>query len=138
MPNYLARPAPGRCGTILLDPRARRPTIVETMAFTRSHQKITPALGSRMQEERGDAPLDVIVELTPDPVEPESVPELREAFEKAVEPVNSAIARCGGEVTDAAWLNRTVRAKLSAAGVHELTELHGVARVDVPHRIARD
>lgn len=98
-------------------------------------RKITSALGSKLGEEDDDRVLDVIVELTPDPAEASTAPALREAFEKAVQPVSEAISGYGGEVVDAAWINRTVHAKLPATKVAELTGLPEVAALDVPHRL---
>ncbi|HWG09250.1 MAG TPA: hypothetical protein VN672_09605 [Solirubrobacteraceae bacterium] len=106
------------------------------MSSEEQSRKITPALGSRMREDDADPLLDVIVELASDPAD-RSIPEAREAFEKAVEPVSSTIRRYGGEVTGGAWLNRTLRAKLPATSVHALTGLHEVAAIDVPHHVTR-
>jgi hypothetical protein len=108
----------------------------EAMSTEEQNRKITPALGSRMRQDDADPLLDVIVELAPDAADG-SMPEAREAFEKAVEPVSSTIRQYGGEVTGGAWLNRTLRAKLPAASVHALTGLHEVAALDVPHRVTR-
>ncbi len=102
-----------------------------------THAKITDALGSRLERQEGEL-LDVIVELTPDPAEPATAPEMQEAFEKDVEPVSAAISRCGGEVVNSAWLNRTLHAKVPAIKVSELTGLREVAALDVPHRIERE
>jgi hypothetical protein len=102
-----------------------------------THQKITDALESQLQQEQ-DKLLDVIVELASDPAEPSTAPEMRAAFEKDVEPVSAAISRYGGEVVDSAWLNRTLRAKVPAVKVSELTDLREVAALDVPHRIERE
>lgn len=85
-----------------------------------------------------DEMLDVIVELTPEPVKPSTPPEMREAFERDVEPVSAAISRYGGQVVGSAWLNRTLRAKLPAVKVPELSDLHEIAALDVPHRIERE
>jgi hypothetical protein len=101
-----------------------------------SEQKITEDLRSRLQQP--DAVLDVIVELAPEATKVRTVPERREAFEKAVEPVHDAIVRCGGEVVGSAWLNRTVRAKVPAVKVSALGDLHEVATLDIPHRIHRE
>lgn len=99
-----------------------------------AQHKITDELGSQLQQNE-DKVLDVIVELAPDPAEPATAPEMREAFEKAVEPVSAAISRYGGEVVNSAWLNRTLHAKVPATKVPELTDLQEVAALDVPHRI---
>jgi hypothetical protein len=89
--------------------------------------------------ERSEDPvLDVIVELTPDPIEANSAPEMQKQFEKAVQPVSAAIDRYGGEVVDSAWLNRTVHARVPAPRLEELSRLQEVATVDVPHQITRD
>lgn len=99
--------------------------------------KITAELGSQLQQDR-DRPLDVVVELSPDSTEASSAPEMRKAFEKDVAPVSELISRCGGEVTDTAWLNRTLRAKVPAASVPRIEDLGVVAALDVPHRITRE
>jgi hypothetical protein len=110
------------------------------MASDRQHGKITPALESRIGADQSDGLLDVIIELESDAPNdaPPSVPKLREAFEQAAQPVGEVVTRLGGEVTDLTWLNRTLRAKVPAAGVHELSGLDGIAALDVPHRITPD
>jgi hypothetical protein len=104
------------------------------MAVERS-AKISPALESRLGAEDDDL-LDVVVEL--ERAAPEgspSVPKLREAFERDAAPVSGAISSLGGEVTDQAWLNRTLRAKVPASAVSALADHDAVALLDVPHRL---
>ncbi|HEU5251863.1 MAG TPA: hypothetical protein VFU16_00875 [Solirubrobacterales bacterium] len=98
-------------------------------------RKITDAL-ERQLVAPPDVPLDVIVELAPDPVgSSATAAEMKESFEKAAAPVNEAIARKGGEVVDSVWLNRTLHAKVPAANVRDLTGLEEVAALDSPRPI---
>jgi hypothetical protein len=99
-------------------------------------QKITSALDSQLRQVR-DELLDVVVELSPDTTEAATAPELRDSFEKAVAPVSEAISRSGGEVVDSAWLNRTLRVKIPAAEVPELSDMREIAALDVPHQVSR-
>jgi hypothetical protein len=101
------------------------------------HEKITGALQSKLEQSE-EPLLDVVVELIPDPVEADTAPEMQKQFEEAAQPVSAAIAGLGGEVMGSVWLNRTVRAKLPAVKVPELSRLQEVAAVDVPHQIHRD
>jgi hypothetical protein len=107
------------------------------MASGDPQHKITPALGSRLRSD-GRELLDIIVELEPDTDDVSTAPKLQESFERAAEPVTSTISDLGGEVIGKAWLNRTLRAKVPAGRLRELTGLDEIAALDVPHRITPD
>jgi hypothetical protein len=49
--------------------------------------------------------------------------------------VEEAVRNAGGEVTGHAWINQTVRARVPADRVKELSEHERVAVLDAPHPI---
>ena len=59
----------------------------------------------------------------------------KEAFSHDVVPVEEAVTKVGGEVVGHAWINQTVRARVPAHGLEQLSELDEVAVLDVPHTL---
>lgn len=99
--------------------------------------KITPELESRAESEADDALLDVIVELA-GPAQRATVDETKAAFRENAEPVAQAITGLGGEVQGEAWINSTLKARIPARGLRDLSNIEAVAALDVPHRITPD
>jgi hypothetical protein len=95
--------------------------------------KITPELESRAREEDDDALVEVVVELAEPSSEQASMDELKAAFRESAEPVAEAIAGLGGEVQGEAWINRTLKARVPARGLSDLSNIETVAALDVPH-----
>lgn len=62
----------------------------------------------------------------------------RAEFEKQASPIEQTIHDIGGEVLDRAWINNTMKARVPARAVKELSDLDGVETVDVEHRLQRD
>lgn len=112
-------------------------TLRRGMPSSDPDQKISPELGSRVASD-GNSVLDVVVELGPDTQDAPTAPKLRQSFELAAEPVTSTITNLGGEIVGKAWLNRTLRAKIPAQRLAELTGLDEVALLDVPHGLTPD
>jgi hypothetical protein len=103
-------------------------------------EKVTSALASQIEEADDDGLLDVVVELD-EPETPAPVPRadrraameaMKEKFDADAEPVQRSIRSCGGEVIGAAWINRTLRARVPARSIAKLSEEARVAAVDVP------
>jgi len=61
---------------------------------------------------------------------------LKEVFARESVPVTAAIEELGGEVTGSAWVSQTVRARVPARGLDELSRLDSVTLLDVPHRMS--
>ena len=99
---------------------------------------ITSALAKLASEAGADRLVDVVVELSDDPAAAKTVPARRESFETAAVPVTAAIAQLGGSVTDQAWINRTLRAKVPAARLPELDEHEAVTALDAPRALELD
>jgi hypothetical protein len=99
---------------------------------------ITPALEDRARAENAEGLLDVVVELADDPQAAMTVPAQQESFERAASPVADAIAQLGGDVVDKAWINRTLRARVPAKGLEQLSTHAAVTALDVPHQIEPD
>jgi hypothetical protein len=68
----------------------------------------------------------------------EKIAAKKEAFSRNVRPVEEAIRKVGGEITGLAWINQTVRARVPAQGVKELSQHEKVAALDIPHPIKSD
>jgi hypothetical protein len=113
------------------------------LCYVRDVDKVTPDLASRIEEADEDGLLDVIVELdAPDPQAPPEQSDRRAAMEAvklgflaAAEPVEKTIISAGGEVTGAAWINRTLRARIPARSIARLSEESTVTAVDVPRAV---
>lgn len=108
--------------------------------------KLTPDLATRLAQADADDVLEVILELGPQSEPPAAAPQSREeqialrkeAFNHYAAPVEEAIHEAGGEVAGRAWLNQTVKARVPAQGIEQLSELEKVAALDVPHRLQPD
>jgi hypothetical protein len=93
--------------------------------------------------------LEIILELYP-PAEPasmrtmemqsrsEKIAAKKEAFSRNVATVEDAIRKVGGEITGLAWINQTVRARVPAQGVKELSQHEKVVAIDIPHLVKPD
>jgi hypothetical protein len=109
-------------------------------------EKVTSDLASRIEEADDDGLLEVIVELdAPDAPAPATrgdrraaMEAMREGFRAAAEPVEKTIVSAGGEITGAAWINRTLRARIPARSIAKLSEESTVTAVDVPRAVEPD
>ena len=105
--------------------------------------KLTPDLSARLTNAAAEDYLEVVVELRAEDVPAQESPRSRQeeissrkqAFGAEAIPVEDTIQRAGGEVVERAWINQTVLARVPARGVDELSELDGVAAIDVPRRL---
>ena len=106
--------------------------------------KVTPQLEARLAAADEADELDIIVELQPSPSpdapanRAQRIAAMKEAFRQQAQPVAEAIEQAGGQVTGQAWLNQTVRARVPARVVKELSTLERVASFDVPHQLESD
>jgi hypothetical protein len=103
--------------------------------MTDSSSSVTPELQQIAEAKPADDLLDVIVELDQDPASAGSMDEARQSFDRLKAPVGKTIADLGGTVTDAAWINSTLRARVPAKSVTPIGELASVRAVDVPHKL---
>jgi hypothetical protein len=106
--------------------------------------KISEKLGEKLKGTSASDLLDVIIELHPHAESTattdvlsrsEKIAALKDAYARNVAPVEEAVRNAGGEVTGHAWINQTVRARLPADRVRELSEHERVAVLDAPHPI---
>jgi hypothetical protein len=105
--------------------------------------KVTPDLASQMDAVDEEGLLDVVVELYT-PTQRSAVPagdrqaamtQMKEAFQAAADPVIQLILSYGGEVRGEAWINQTVRARVPAKLIEQLTAADSVTAVDVHRQI---
>jgi hypothetical protein len=106
--------------------------------------KITDDLKTKATDASDDDLLDVVVELDGESSTPstagamQGIAAAKEAFHRDASPVESTISAHGGEVTGHAWINRTLRARVPARALDELSKLNAVAAVDAPRTIEPD
>jgi hypothetical protein len=108
--------------------------------------KLTPDLATRLAQADADDVLGVVLELDPHSELPTAAPQSREeqialrkeTFNHDVVPVEEAVREAGGEVAGRAWINQTVKARVPAQGIVQLSELEKVATLDVPHNLEAD
>ena len=108
--------------------------------------KLKPDLATQIAQADEHEVLDVVVELDPQSEPPAAAPQSRseqialrkETFNHDVVPVEEAINEAGGEVVGRAWINQTVKARVPAQGIEQLSELEKVAALDVPRRVEAD
>jgi hypothetical protein len=108
--------------------------------------KVTSDLASKIEEADDDGLLEVVVELdapkTKAPVEQgdrrAAMEAMKQGFRAAAEPVEKSIVSAGGEITGAAWINGTLRARVPARSIEKLSEESAVTAVDVPRAVEPD
>mgnify|MGYP006876736368 CR=1 FL=1 len=113
-------------------------------------KKVTRDLArkARSSSSRKDV-LEVIVELNqPSPAgrnndnssssRSSQIAERKESFARISTPVENAISRAGGIVTDRAWINRTLKARVPVGSLKQICELEEVERLDTPHDLDPD
>lgn len=107
--------------------------------------KISKQLNDRLEKTNASDLLDVVIELrgrveaaTESLSRNEKIAALKEAFTRNVAPVEDAVGRIGGVVTGQAWINQTVRARVPADRVRELSEHEQIKVLDAPHPIERE
>jgi hypothetical protein len=110
-------------------------------------EKLTAALTDRLRMADPAELVDVVVELrefaseeSPSALDGRNkrnarVAALREAFGREAEHLKGHISHAGGEVLAAAWINRTLRARVPASELGNLTDFETVAAVDLPRRL---
>ena len=106
--------------------------------------KLTDDLATQLDQASAADVLEIVLELhAPGDLEATALPRSRAeqidlkkgAFGRAVAPVEEAIQSVGGEVTGTAWINQTLRARVPAEGVSQLSDLDVVAALDTPNII---
>jgi len=108
--------------------------------------KISEQLRQLIQSTNASDYVDVIIELhhdqEDDAVEPQTrdqrIAHLKETFSRKIIPLQEKIQGIGGEVTGQAWINQTLRVRVSADKISLLRDHDEVARLDVPHSLERD
>jgi hypothetical protein len=111
----------------------------------RDDSKITADLQTRATGADEGELLDVVVELdgeAPMPSfgggAPAAFEEAKKAFQQDASHVEAEISKKGGEVLGNAWINRTIRARVPAHALPEISKLDRVSAVDAPRKIVPD
>jgi len=110
-----------------------------------ANNKLSPKLTEALQNFNPEGPLDVVLELQePVPVasagtgRAEQIAARKEAFSKGADAVAGQILSLGGEVTGQAWINNTMRARLTKKMVSALSEVPHVKALDLPRQLQAD
>lgn len=117
----------------------------------KKQNKVSQKLAKQVKSASSDADvLDVIVELeqqsnfSTNAVQSEvysrttQIAARKESFARISSSVEDIISQSGGEVTEKAWLNRTLRAKVPVNSLKRICELSEVEKIDAPHEIEPD
>jgi hypothetical protein len=104
---------------------------------------VSPKLNEELKKTGSSDLLEVVLELrrrdtlktAEEGSRSERIAELKESFNRDVEPLEEIIRGVGGEVTGSAWINQTVRARVPAEKIKELAAHEKVQVVDLPHSI---
>lgn len=99
---------------------------------------VTPELEQLAGSQEADDMLDIVVELEQDPAAAQSVEQMQESFGRMKEPVDRTISELGGTVMGEAWINHTLRARIPARGLPDLSQVATVWALDVPHKLEAD
>ncbi|WP_128548641.1 hypothetical protein [Larkinella soli] len=109
--------------------------------------KISFALAEQLRQAPDEAEVDVVVELAPAPVSSSGLPAgsrqekmafLQQAFREKKEPIEQLIREQGGQVLDSVWLNQTLRARIPARCLDQLTERDEIMLLDASHPLTTD
>lgn len=107
-------------------------------------RKFTQVLAGQLDRLVDSDVVEVVVELRAPPETDKTMSRLqriatmKEKFDHEKVPVEQLIARMGGTVTDRAWINHTLKARLPIGALTQLTELPEVAAIDAPRAIESD
>lgn len=105
--------------------------------------KVAPRLAERLDALAEPEQVEVIIELMGRemPVSgsrQERMAAAKLSFERDVAAVTETIMAAGGEVLESAWLNQTVRGRVSAGKVARVAADDAIAVIDLPHRLEAD
>lgn len=109
--------------------------------------KASSELGKRANAAAEHELLDVVVELTPPASgaqetghlsRAEKIAAKKSAFRETAKPLADLIVSRGGQVTDEAWLNNTLRAKVPVRCLTALGAADVVSALDVAAKIERE
>lgn len=111
-----------------------------------SNDKVTDNLKNYLQNCQPVSNIEVIIELAPSSnhldspgaQRTEKIELRKKSFLQETESVTELIRNQGGDVLDSLWLNKTVKAKIPANCIPELTRLKEVNVIDLSHQIKRD
>jgi hypothetical protein len=110
--------------------------------------KLRSDLAEQLKKVQASDLVEIVLELYPQaesapkaaetPSRSEKIAAKKAAFNQDVAAVEEAIRKVGGEITGLAWINQTVRARVPAQGVKELSQHEKVAALDIPHPVKPD
>ncbi len=108
-------------------------------------EKISQPLAESLRNQESDDLMDVIVEIAAPPADDapgssqaEKIASRKAAFAQQAQPVSDKIRRLGGELTGQAWINGSLRARVTKNAVPALSDEALAARLDLPRMLQAD
>jgi len=109
--------------------------------FIYQSDKITDVLKKYLEKENPES-VTVIIELSPDhPVLPHSVSKkekmqsMKDNFNFQMSSLVSEVKSMGGDIIDAAWLNKTAKVQLPTNSLNKLAEIKSIELIDLPRQL---
>jgi hypothetical protein len=108
--------------------------------------KLSEQVTQLLQSKDASDFVDVIVELQHSDEDDAAAPQtrneriayLKEAFNRRIAPLKETIKSIGGEITEQAWINQTLRVRVPADKINLLSDHDEVAKLDLPRPLERD
>jgi len=109
-------------------------------------EKITRNLQEALDQNTWGQAIEVVIELenVRDAVSAaglsrtEAIARKKEQFEDSLKPVAQLIKEKGGDILGAAWINQTVKARVSTHCLEDLSNVQAVQSIDVPHSLSSE
>ena len=108
--------------------------------------KITDNLKRLLQTTEPDNEIEVVIELNKKTTTSfsdnmgrhEKITNLKTSFNNDLQPVVTEILKLGGNIIDSGWLNQTIKVKMPAKNIEELSRLKEINAIDIAHFIMKD
>lgn len=89
--------------------------------------------------------VEVVIELNPvnfqthtSVSQKEKMAIVKEAFNKAIKPLEKIINNKGGNILHSAWINQTIKARIPTQFISDLANENSVATIDLPRSISKE
>jgi hypothetical protein len=104
--------------------------------------ELHPQLRAALEHPDLEQRFEVVLELRPVIAEPhgsraERIARLESAFLASAEPVKSAVLNLGGDVLGEAWINSTLKCRITTAALKALAERDDIVKIDLPRPLSR-
>lgn len=114
-----------------------------------AHSKLSADLLQHLENSKDTEMLDIIIEVSPDEnsnslsedsklTRQERIAVRRDSFVQQSAPIETAVQEEGGEITDRAWINQTLKARIPAKAVKKISEQQNIYNLAIPRAIEKD